>query len=81
MANVIMKEVSTLGLVIGISNVDSCLSSQVDDITKDPSIASSDHPLPCQSPILFKQYLPVGLMVYVLNTTDRHTDLCRLVCR
>ncbi|KDE76856.1 hypothetical protein AO1008_02649 [Aspergillus oryzae 100-8] len=32
---------------------------EVDEIKKNPDRASEDRPLPCQSPIIFKQYLPV----------------------
>ncbi|KAE8314344.1 hypothetical protein BDV41DRAFT_575903 [Aspergillus transmontanensis] len=32
---------------------------EVDEIKKSPGRASEDRPLPCQSPIIFKQYLPV----------------------
>ncbi|KAK6814232.1 hypothetical protein RU639_010111 [Aspergillus parasiticus] len=32
---------------------------EVDEIKKKPDRASEDRPLPCQSPIIFKQYLPV----------------------
>ncbi|RAQ49620.1 hypothetical protein AFGD_002174 [Aspergillus flavus] len=32
---------------------------EVDEIKKNPDRASEDRPLPCQSPVIFKQYLPV----------------------
>ncbi|KAI9924691.1 hypothetical protein MW887_006543 [Aspergillus wentii] len=43
---------------LSIRKMMNAIVKEVDEITKKPELASGDRDLPCQSPVIFKQYLP-----------------------